>query len=207
MSKAAGNIAEYIKDHKMKGGMFDSRHDADYVDYRFNWDGEIGVTGIQRLKEYADSFQRDVPDELLPQFEVQERRLKALYSQVEPLRSVDQVLLAHDMKDPSNILQLYRAAVDELDKKYLAIRAAREELWSFDTKGCPGVILDELDMHLVEPVNWKVHENRNSPYDDFPRLPDGFYDHEIDYAWEHQRPWYPEENLRKLYENLPNPPS
>jgi hypothetical protein len=191
ISEAATNIAEYIKDEKTKQGLFDAFFSrkaffaSEYILYDGHWqdwDGDMGATGIRILQEYAASFQRDVPDELLQQFEPEQRRLNALYSTVEPLKSVKKVILAYDAKNFRPLCRLFREAVDELDKRFLGIRKAREGLLAFDTKNCPGVVLEQLDMHLVEPVNWKVNENRHVNSIG-PLLPEGVDSSLIQHAW------------------------
>ena len=113
---------------------------------------------IDMLRQYLAAFDRDIPDEMSSQFQRSERRLKRVYATTEMSVMVDKVIEAYDMENMRPILRWYKEAVDELDKQFFVIRKARRELFDFDFRGCPGIVLEEQDMHLDEPAGWGKNE-------------------------------------------------
>jgi hypothetical protein len=135
IAKAAGKIAKCVKQDKLHDGFLSIHHSTAISNYK---------VPIELLKDYAASFHREIPAELISQFEHHKRRLKALYSMLDSSIMVAKVMRSYDLQQrSSHIVDLYQKAVDKLDQRFLAIRKARKELFVFDVLDITGVTLEE----------------------------------------------------------------
>jgi hypothetical protein len=103
------------------------------------------------LKKYNASFDRILPTNFTitkKSWDDPSRSLSDCYAFLPSSLSIYKLEKAITLRDYRNFKMWYPEAIDELDKYFLEIRAARKELFDSDTLQNPGIILEENDRHI-----------------------------------------------------------
>ena len=124
------------------------------------------------LEDYARAFARDMPEYLRIDIRSNKRAFESGYSILCLNRIIDHLGLLLEngyTTDAQEYNQYFKFAVDELDKQYLQMRAARKALFEHDIGdwGC------ELDLQLSladEMIDWTVNEPKMTPQN----MPEGW---------------------------------
>jgi hypothetical protein len=166
---SARRLADFVKQHKIKGGFFRVGEINRIIRYAETDDKnpEIIDEAIELLLDYSASFDRDISQRILSHWqwiwEEPAEGFKAYYSLLPSSLVIDKLNKATAIRDYRCIKKWYREAVEDLDKAFLEIKSARKDLLSADTLNDPGFVLVEQDMHLVEAINWDIEEPNMTP--------------------------------------------
>lgn len=115
---------------------------------------------VIRLENYAKSFTRDLTPQVERYIRVRKRQFELSYSTLPRealLRELDAEMEAFNSMPTDNLIEIFKRAVDDMDKQYLEIRRARKALFDHDM-GDWGVELDLELWRCDEMVDWTVNE-------------------------------------------------
>jgi hypothetical protein len=157
IANASLQLAEFVKAEKKRGGGLFGPSLLE------NYEVEPRCTrALLLLEDYAQSFIRDVP--LATRINIRKRQPKfdSAYAFLERetlLKRLDGLLVNNNLKiaGSDKFLELFKLAVDNMDKQYLVIRKARKELFDCDDDTYERVIDPEL-WKCDEMVNWGLEE-------------------------------------------------
>jgi hypothetical protein len=152
IANASLQLAEFVKAEKKRGGAL---HRPSLLEI---YEGKPPCTrALLLLEDYAQSFVRDVP--LATRINIRERQTKfecayAFLERETLLKRLSSILANDNLKitGSDEFFELFKLAVDDMDKQYLVIRKARKELFDCDDDAYERVIdpepckCDEPDM-------------------------------------------------------------
>jgi hypothetical protein len=137
------------------------------------------------LKEYIESFKRDMPLEIKTKIRLHQHIYNKFYSSLAINSFLQNLESAFETQDYDRFAEHYISAVDHLDAEYLEIRQARKELFEgglpeLNFRGC------DVDLELScfdTKVNWSVNEilvvSQEEEKEDFDHSDnDQSYDHQ-----------------------------
>ncbi|KAH8767724.1 hypothetical protein F5882DRAFT_509874 [Hyaloscypha sp. PMI_1271] len=180
IANASLQRAEFVKAEKKRGGALFGPSLLEI------YEGKPPCTrALLLLEDYAQSFVRDVP--LATRINIRERQTKfecayAFLERETLLKRLSSILANDNLKitGSDKFFELFKLAVDNMDKQYLVIRKARKELFDCDDDTYERVIDPEL-WRCDEMVNWE----REEP------------DMETEYLRRSQRPQSPQPSLHE----------
>jgi hypothetical protein len=157
MSDAALQVTEFVKAMKTAGSIFSpSAKMIGYTAYHPIW-----VQGLVLLLEYAWSFERDVPSYIRHYVLARKSHLVYGHSIMQREQLVEHLVggLDHPLsfRYTYKYVEWFKEALDDMDKQYLEIRAARRALFDYDIKE-PGCSIDLELWRCDEMINWEVNE-------------------------------------------------
>jgi hypothetical protein len=157
MSDAALQVMEFVKAMKMAGSLFSASAKINgYTAYHPIW-----VQGLVLLLEYAWSFERDVPSYIRHYVLARKSHLEYGHSIMKREKLVEHLVggLEHPLsfRYTYKYVEWFKEALDDMDKQYLEIRAARRALFDYDIKE-PGCNIDLELWRCDEMINWEVNE-------------------------------------------------
>lgn len=88
---------------------------------------------------------------------------ESLYAMMEPNFQLERVVRAFNSGDFRHIIKWYKMTVDEFDKLFLKIRAARKEVFKYDKLEEFGVVFRPENMRLDEPIRWDINKPELGP--------------------------------------------
>lgn len=181
IAEASEALVKFVKEHKVPTGLLDADFNNIDIDIWF----EIGEEGfrlaIMLLANYAESFARDMPDEIRKEIQVYQHTFNHNYSLLPSHRLIEQLKTLLDggcsyvdflVYHSDEFVQTFKSAVDELDKNYLEVRKARKALFDHDT-GDWGYDIDLQLERCDEMTNWGINEPKVRPKTKWPRIREG----------------------------------
>jgi hypothetical protein len=162
IANASLQLAEFVKAEKKRGGALFGPSLLE------NYEVEPRCTrALLLLEDYAQSFVRDVP--LATRINIRKRQTKfdcayAFLERETLLKRLSSILVNDNVKitGSGKFFELFRLAVDNMDKQYLVIRKARKELFDCDDDTYERIVDPEL-WKCDEMVNWELEEPGMKP--------------------------------------------
>jgi hypothetical protein len=162
IANASLQLAEFVKAEKKQGGALFGPSLLE------NYEVEPRCTrALLILEDYAQSFVRDVP--LATRINIRKRQAKfdcayAFLERETLLKRLSSIVVNDNLKitGSDKFFELFKLAVDNMDKQYLMIRKTRKELFDCDGDTYERVIDPEL-WKCDEMVNWELEEPDMEP--------------------------------------------
>jgi hypothetical protein len=156
---AACRLRDFVLDNKCDGGLFDV-HRQYYAEDPHDGKNRQRATALVLLKEYIESFKRDMPLEIKSNIRLHQNIYNSFYSSLAINSFWQNAESAPETQDYDRFAEHYTSAVDHLDAEYLEIRQARRELFEgglpeLNFRGC------DVDLELScfdKKVDWSVNE-------------------------------------------------
>ena len=128
ISAAAIQVCEFVKAYKRKGLLFSSEAESFFLA------SFVAARALLLLEEYARSSVRDVPFHTQVNITRWKREFNSEYETLEREKLLSKLnkVMESTRVNRTNFYQLFRDAVDNMDKQYLEIRAARKQLFEHD---------------------------------------------------------------------------
>jgi hypothetical protein len=116
------------QDNKCDGDLFDV-HRQCYAGDPHDGRNRQRATALVLLKEYIESFKRDMPLEIKANIRLHQHIYNKFYSSLAINSFLQNLESAFETQDYDRFAEHYISAVDHLDAEYLEIRQARKELF------------------------------------------------------------------------------
>jgi hypothetical protein len=157
--RAACRLRDFALDNKCDGGLFDV-HRQYYAEGSHYGKNRQCATALVLLKEYIESFKRDMLLEIKTNIRLHQHIYNKFYSSLAINSFLQNLESAFETQDYDRFAGHYISAVDRLDAEYLEIRQARRELFEggppeLNFRGC------DVDLELScfdKKVDWSVNE-------------------------------------------------
>lgn len=158
LAAASINMAEFVKEQKQPDGLFTS--DTKTCSDTYDWAHELS-RGVVLLGDYVDAFE-DHQESIKFRAFIKSRGNSSLQNYKGFLAEVaiEQINMMIDSAEYTSASDLFKTAVDSLDRQYLMVREARKGIYQFDSMKEYGstIALNEPPPLCDEMVAWDVDE-------------------------------------------------
>lgn len=164
ISECALQMVEYVKQNKIAGG--GSQVSLSAQSCMAAYSPQVYCAGIMLLEDYAKSFVRDAPWTTHVNMRKMQRSYELSYSTLPRELLLQQLSNAFEGRNyyttVGKFVELFKLAVDDMDKQLLEIRKARKKLFDMDFEDFG----HDIDLELWrcdEMIDWTVNELQLEP--------------------------------------------
>ncbi|KAB8296963.1 hypothetical protein EYC80_002369 [Monilinia laxa] len=147
---ASKNVAGFIKEQKIKGGLFEpNRYHLDCID--------VATEAMVLLEDYEATFYRQLEPATKIAIRKQKQLLITRYEALPREKLIKQCEIAYEKQWWERFIDCFKEAINEMDTQYLAIREARKKLYASDLKSTFREV-DVEPMLCDEMIDWNAYE-------------------------------------------------